>query len=72
LGRGWRHQFNATGQRGWQRAAETAPQETSAAFAPVADERQIAALKGQAESFQAALDLMQKRINELEAIPKPE
>jgi hypothetical protein len=69
FGQGWRHQFNATGLRGWQRAAAAiAP----VSFASAADERQIAALKTQATSLQATLGQMQERIEELESRPKPE
>ncbi len=72
LGRGWRHRFNAAGQRGWQRAAEAPAAVTPVTFASAVDERDLNALKGQAESLQAALGLMQKRIEELEARPKAE
>jgi len=72
LGRGWRHRFNATGQRGWQRAAEAPAAVTPVTFASAVDERDLNALKGQAESLQAALGLMQKIIEELEARPKAE
>ena len=71
-GRGWRHQFNATGLRGWQRAAATATVATPTPFATVAQEQEIAALKGQAESLQTTLNLMRKRIEELETKPKQE
>ncbi len=69
-GRGWRHQFNATGLPGWQRASATAPVATPAQFATVAPEQEMAALKGQAESLQTTLNQMRKRIDELEAEPK--
>jgi hypothetical protein len=72
MGRGWRHQFNAAGRRGWRRAAEAPAAVTPVTFASAVDAREIDALKGQAVSLQAALGLMQKRIEELEARPKPE
>ncbi len=68
----WRHQFNATGQRGWQRAVETTPDAAPARSATVVHEGEIAALKSQAESLQITLNQMRKRIEELEAKPKPE
>ncbi|MGC9225360.1 MAG: DUF5320 domain-containing protein [Terracidiphilus sp.] len=72
FGRGWRHRFNATGPRGWQRASEAPNAAAPVPFAPAADERQIAALKGQTESLQKSLNQMQKRIEELETRQKPE
>jgi hypothetical protein len=72
FGHGWRHQLHATGLRGWQRAAETTTVATPAAFATVAAEREITALKEQATSLRDTLNQMQKRIEELEASPRPE
>ncbi len=69
-GRGWRHRFNATGLPGWQHAVAKAPASTQ--LASVAQEQKIVALKCQAESLQATLNLMRKRIEELEAKPKQE
>jgi hypothetical protein len=72
LGRGWRHRYNAAGRHGWQRAFEAPAAVIPVPFAAAVDERDINALKGQAESLQKTLDQMQKRIEELEARPKPE
>jgi hypothetical protein len=69
-GRGWRHQFNATGLRGWQRASATVTVATPAQFAKALPEQEIAILKGQAESLQTTLNQMRKRIEEIEAKPQ--
>jgi hypothetical protein len=75
-GRGWRNWFYATGLTGWQRAAlgrpafgGVAPVAADVApFAPaMSTEQQLAALKGQAEYFDDALEGIRKRIAELEA-----
>jgi hypothetical protein len=71
-GRGWRHQFNATGQPGWQRTAATPPAIAQVPLAAAAEERLISALKDQTELLQRTFNLMQKRIEELEAKTKPE
>ena len=60
-GRGWRNMFYATGQPGWMRFGATA--------APVANvdpvlEKQ--ALKNQADYLQGELDLIRKRLEEVE------
>jgi len=60
-GRGWRNMFYATGQPGWMRFG--------AAAAPVANadpalEKQ--ALKNQADYLQGELDLIRKRLEEVE------
>ena len=59
-GRGWRHCFKATGLPGWARAGRGAP---SAALAPqMTQEQEVAALKGQAQCFEKALEDIKKRI----------
>ncbi|MGC9293430.1 MAG: DUF5320 domain-containing protein [Acidobacteriaceae bacterium] len=64
-GRGRRNQFFATGLRGWQRAAGTAPVTTAAT-----EQQEIIALKNQIGSLQATLEQMSKRAEELEAKSK--
>ena len=71
-GRGWRHQFFATGLSGWQRAAGTLTGTNAAPLARALPEQEIAALKSQAESLQTTLNHMRKRIEDLEAKPKQE
>ncbi len=65
-GRGWRNMFYATGQPGWMRFG--------AAAAPVANadpalEKQ--ALKNQADYLQGELDLIRKRLEEVEKETEP-
>jgi hypothetical protein len=55
-GRGWRHQFNATGLPGWQRTSATATGATPTPFAKALPEQEITALKSQAESLQTTLN----------------
>jgi len=69
-GRGYRNWFYATGLTGWQRAGWW-PWAAPAATAPVS-EQELAALKGQAQFFEAALDNIRKRIEELESKAKTE
>ncbi len=74
-GRGWRNQFLATGLTGWERprGGQRAFVSRNAAEVPTAEPvQQLAALKSQAESLQASLHQMQKRIEELEAKPRQE
>ncbi len=61
-GRGWRHWFYATGLPGWQRWGWWGMP------SPALDaesEKQV--LKGQAEALQSELELIKKRLDELEA-----
>ena len=74
-GRGWRHRFYATGLPGWARAGWAPPLGVppAAFFAPqMTQEQEVAALKGQAQYFQKALEDIKKRIEELAAGRKPE
>jgi len=76
-GQGRRNWFHATGLTGWQRAAMGGPAwggpwpqaaSYAAPFAPaVTREQELAAMKGQTEYFQGALEDIQKRIAELES-----
>lgn len=60
-GRGWRHWFYATGQPGWMRFGEYA-----APFQKPNPEMEKQALKSQSEALQAELDLIKKRLGEIE------
>lgn len=64
-GRGRRNQFFATGLRGWQRAAGTAPITTAAA-----EQQEMVALKNQVEYIQATLEQVRKKTEELETKTK--
>ncbi|MDD5679022.1 MAG: DUF5320 domain-containing protein [Kiritimatiellae bacterium] len=68
-GRGWRNMFYATGLTGWQRAGVPAgtPFATPYANAPT-KEQELDMLKGQARQFEAALDDLRKRIEEIETV----
>jgi hypothetical protein len=59
-GRGRRNQFFATGLRGWQRAAGTAPITTAAP-----EQQEIVALKNQMEEMQGTLEQMRRKTEEL-------
>jgi hypothetical protein len=56
-GRGWRHMFHATGLPGWMRFA---------GYAAPDPEIEKQALKHQADALQAELDLIKKRLGEIE------
>jgi hypothetical protein len=61
-GRGWRHWFYATGLPGWMRfGAYGAPYQSPD------PETEKQALKSQADALQAELELIKKRLSELEA-----
>lgn len=60
-GRGWRHWFYASGQPGWMRIGGYGP-----AWAPDAGtEKQM--LKSDADALQSELELVRKRLSEIEA-----
>lgn len=63
-GRGWRHWFHATGLPGWQRPA--AGRQATAVTAG----QEIEMLKEQAEHFEASLQEIRKRIEQLNAEAK--
>ena len=65
-GHGHRHMFHATGLTGWQRAAGWAMAGATPAEEKVGTERQLAALKAQAERLDCAANELRKRIGELE------
>lgn len=64
-GRGWRHQFCATGLPGWARGVMSPPAAPGAA-GPAA-EQELAALKQQAEHLGGVLEQVRARIAELDA-----
>ena len=76
---GWgrRNWYHATGLTGWQRAqmgypafggvAPVAPAYAPPSGQPLSPQRELEALKGQAEYFEDALDGIRKRIAELES-----
>lgn len=65
-GRGWRNMFYATGLTGWQRAAGYAAPYAPYAAAPDPKlEKQ--ALQSQADALQSELELIKKRLTELES-----
>ena len=71
-GRGWRHQYYATGWPGWARAgfgypAWGGPVAPFAGPATPAPQQELEALNQQAAYFQDALEDIQKRIGELQA-----
>lgn len=66
-GRGWRHMFYATGLPGWARfGGYAAPSEYFAPHQPPDPEVEKQALKSQADALQSELDLIKKRLSEIE------
>lgn len=55
-GRGWRHQYYATGLTGWQRGG----------YVPLVPEQELAELKNEAEWLKNQLDAVDQRMEELE------
>jgi hypothetical protein len=64
-GRGWRNMFYATGLPGWMRFGGYASLDPKAN-----PEMEKQALKNQAEALQAELDLIRKRLGEIESKPE--
>ncbi len=62
-GRGWRNMFSAIGPSGWQ--GWGMPGAMSRAAGPTR-EQELEILRGQAEHFEASLDGIRKRLQELE------
>lgn len=61
-GRGWRHRFYATGQPGWMRfGGYPMP------YGPTDPETEKRELKNQAKALRSELDLVDKRLSELES-----
>jgi hypothetical protein len=71
-GRGWRNWIHATGLTGWQRAAGWPTAYAGQQGAASAGATEIQALKSQTASLQSALEEIRKRLEDLEAGPKPE
>ncbi len=71
-GRGWRHYFRATGLCRWQGMGDTTAGASAAPFAAGPPDRDIAVLKGKADSLEAALSQVRHRIEELETKLKQE
>ena len=71
-GRGRRNWFYATGLTGWQRAAGWPAAYAGQPEAAFAGAPEILALKSQAASLEGALEAIRKRLEDLEAKPKPE
>jgi hypothetical protein len=65
--RGWRHWFYATGQPGWMRFGHGA-----LSYQEPDRDIETQALKNQAEALQSELDLVKKRLGEIESIAAPE
>ena len=66
-GRGWRHMFYATGLPGWARfGGYAAPYGSPAPYPPPDPEAEKQALKSQADALQSELDLIKKRLSEIE------
>jgi hypothetical protein len=66
-GRGWRHVFYATGVPGWARFGGNAAPYGYAGPYPQSDpEAEKQALRSQAEALQEELDLIKKRLSEIE------
>jgi len=61
-GFGWRHRFYATGLPGWMRFGSYAPPNQEANL-----EMQKQALKNQADALQSELDIIKKRLSEIES-----
>ena len=66
-GRGWRNMYHATGLPGWARyGGYAAPYPYPATYAEPDPELQKQALKNQADALQAQLDMVMKRLADLE------
>jgi len=66
-GRGWRHMFYATGLPGWARfGGYAAPYGSFGPYQPPDPEAEKQALTSQADALQSELDLIKKRLSEIE------
>lgn len=66
-GRGWRHMFYATGLPGWARSGgRTAPYENVPPYPAPDREAERQSLRSEAEFLQSELDMIKKRLTELE------
>ena len=67
-GRGWRNMFYATGLPGWMRfGGYTAPYGYPTLYQKPDSEMEKQALKDQAEALQSELNLIRKRLGEMES-----
>ncbi|MHB1417217.1 MAG: DUF5320 domain-containing protein [Chloroflexota bacterium] len=71
-GRGWRHQYYATGLPGWARAGYAAGPWAAPYAGPPAPEQEAGFLRNEAEQLRAALTNIEKRLADLETPPAPE
>jgi hypothetical protein len=72
-GRGWRHWFYATGLPGWARFGGYAvPDGYATPYQRPDPELERTALRNQAEALQSELDLIKKRMSEIEAASQAE
>ena len=69
-GRGWRHWYYATGLPGWARAgyppAQAYPPYGQPYGQPLTEERETELLRNQAEALRRELEIITKRLEELE------
>ena len=67
-GRGWRNRFYATGLPGWMRYGGNAPTYGyPASYQNPDPELEKRALKSQADALQSEIDIIKKRLSEIEA-----
>jgi hypothetical protein len=67
-GRGWRNWFHAAGQPGWMRFGGYAgPYRYPSAYQTLDPDLEKQALRDQAEALQSQLDVIKKRLSEVEA-----
>lgn len=66
-GRGWRHMFHATGLPGWMRFGFNSAPYANVPYPAPDREMERQSLKSQAEFLQTELELVKKRLSELEA-----
>jgi hypothetical protein len=65
-GRGWRHQFHASGLPGWARSGYAPARHFGPGWRPVPEDEEVELLKNQAQVIQQELDAIAKRLAELE------
>ena len=71
--RGWRNMFNATGFPGWMEfGGNVAPHGYPSPYQKPDPEMEKQTLENQAEALQSELDLIKKRLEEIEARPTAE
>lgn len=65
-GRGWRHWYYATGLPGWARAGYPPARAYPPYWQPLTKERETEQLKNQAEALRHELEMVTRRLDELE------